>query len=82
MTIEEAAALLRQTSTNNATGIIGGPYSVVGYTLSGALSLLQRCTGPHLGRYHGHDVLVAYLAGHGDHIWYLNPRSRTEDPWA
>lgn len=82
MIIEEAAALLRQTAANNATGIIGGPHSIVGYTLSGALAMLERAETIELTQVHGHSTLIAHLAGYGDHFWYLNPNSRKEDPWA
>lgn len=76
--------LLRVTSANNATGIIGGPHSAVGYTLSGALAMLSRCDPDTLRveNWFRRPALIARLPGFGEHVWYLNLAERKEDPWA
>lgn len=82
--VREAEVLLRVTSANNATGIIGGPHSVVGYTLSGALATLSRCLPDTIEviEWFGRPALRARLVGFGEHVWYLNLAERKDDPWA
>jgi hypothetical protein len=83
MNVKEARTLLTQTSTNNATGIIGGPHSCVGYTLSGALTILERCDERTLRKedWFGRPALLVRLPGFGEHVWYLNLDERKADPW-
>jgi hypothetical protein len=78
-----AAAYLRATSVNNATGLIGGPYTPVGYTLSGALRLLDAATEVYRGYWHGQETVQAVLPT-GEHVWYLRinpPYDYDADPW-
>jgi hypothetical protein len=81
VTKTEVVDLLTRTSTNNRTGLIGGPYSVTGYTLTGALAIVERCEQFERVRHRSHDAICGWLAGHGAHIWYLRLDPPKEDPW-
>jgi hypothetical protein len=77
----EAANLLRMTSRNNRSGLIGSPTVVVGQTIEGALSALDGLEGIRLVRQDGQEVLTGERAGYGAHSWYLNRTSPKPDPW-
>lgn len=77
----EAIDLLTKTSTNNQTGLIGGPWTTGGYTLAGSVRIVRQCVRLETGTYRGVPALCAHLDGHGAHVWYLNPHPRRENPW-
>jgi hypothetical protein len=82
ISVAEASDLLTRTSTNNATGLIGGPFSVTGYTLDGSLRILKDARTIERGRYRGVDTICALYPRLGAHMWYLNLQPRRENPWA
>lgn len=76
ITREEAVTLLEVTASHMPDGIIAGPHSVVGYTLSGAIRILGRCQTFWVDD----GLLSADLPGHGTHVWTLRLKPQP-DPW-
>ena len=72
----EAIDLLTRTSTNNRTGLIGGPYSVTGYTLSGSINIINQCEKIEASSLRGQEAICAVLPGKGAHVWYLRLEPR------
>ena len=85
ITAGQAVDLLTRTSTNNYAGIIAGPHSPVGYTLTGAIRMLKRCDPDMIVicNWRGDiQAIVAQIPGHGAHVWYINLEAKVLDPWA
>jgi hypothetical protein len=77
-----AALRLTLTASNNRSGTIHGPFTTIGYSVAGALRMLDRARDDQIfsGQWNGIETVQAVNAG-GEHIWYIRRDPADPDPW-
>lgn len=79
--LTNARDLLARTSARAPGGLIAGPNTAVGYTLTGALRILERADEIALGTWHGART-IQVRTPQGEHVWILRDRPADLDPWS